>query len=149
ARGACIAGVILVLGTGAGATIRRNAVWRSNLRLWEDTAAKNTTDGLPMRSLANAYLEAGNAAKAAELFQLALQRRNDSIGRFNIHNNLGTLAMQQKRLDDAEQHYRTALDIDPRAPDCLYNLGLIALTRAVDADATHDAAWRQDEAQRA
>ena len=57
----------------------RNAVWRTNLSLWEDTAAKNTTDGLPARSLGAAYLEQGDHAKAQYL-HLALQRRNDALG---------------------------------------------------------------------
>jgi len=145
-RALCSAAVLLVLATGAWATVQRNAVWRTNLRLWEDTAARNTTDGLPVRSLANAYLERGDAQRAGELFRQALQRRNDAGGQFNIHNNLGTLAMQQQRLDEAEQHYRTALGINPQAPDCLYNLALIALTRAVATEATHNAAWHHDQA---
>src|ERR1700687_2765867 len=137
AAGAVFVGALAV---AAAATVHRNAVWRSNLTLWEDTATKNTTDGLPMRSLAAAYVEIGESAKALEYFRLAQQRRNDAAGQFTIANNLGSLAMFAKRLDEAEQYYRKALAIDPRAPDCLYHLGLIALTRAMNAEsdpATH------------
>jgi len=139
------AAMALLIAAGAFATIERNAVWRSNLSLWADTAAKNTTDGLPARSLGAAYLEQGDHAKALEAFQLALQRRNDMLGQFVIYNNLGSLAMSEQRLDDAEHHYRTALALNPSAPDTLFNLGLIALTRATDK-AAGDAAAQHDQA---
>ena len=127
-------GVLAVLAGGAQATVRRNAVWRTNLTLWTDTAEKNTTDGLPMRSLATAYQQAGDAAKATAAFNVALQRHNDQPGLFRIYNNLGSIAMVAQRLDEAEGYYRTALTITPNAPECLFNLGLIELTRSGSAD---------------
>jgi tetratricopeptide (TPR) repeat protein len=135
----------LTLTAGAVATVRRNAVWRTNLTLWTDTAAKNTTDGLPMRSLATAYQQLGDIAKATAYFQVALQRRNDQMGLFTIYNNLGSLAMVAQHLDDAEGHYQTALSINPNAPECLFNLGLIELTRTTGADA----AGKREHGQRA
>lgn len=149
ARAAALVALAVVLGSGAVATVRRNAVWHDNLHLWQDTAMKNTTDGLPVRSLAVAHLERGDSVQAVEYFQLALQRRNDPLGRFTIFNNLGSLAMREKQVEEAERHYNTALGIDPQAPDCLFNLGLIALTRAVDAEGTHGASWKHVQAQRA
>ncbi len=144
ARTALMVVVVAILAAGAVATVRRNAVWRTNLTLWHDTAAKNTTDGLPMRSLATAYQQLGDAAKAAEYFQVALQRRNDQVGVFTIYNNLGSLAMVAKRLEEAEGHYQTALKINPASAECLFNLGLIALTRATEGDPSqkHDQARR-------
>lgn len=133
ARTAVWGAVGLSLAGGAMATVQRNAVWRSNLSLWEDTAAKNASDGLPMRSLATAYQQAGDVAKAAEYFQLALQRRNDQLGLYTIYNNLGSMAMTSKQLDEAERHYQRALSFNPNSSECLYNLGLIDLTRATQA----------------
>ena len=135
----------VVLAAAAVATVWRNAVWRTNLTLWSDTAVKNTTDGLPMRSLATTYQQLGDAAKATEYFQLALQRRNDQMGLFTIYNNLGSLAMVAQRLDEAESHYQTALTINSNAPECLFNLGLIELTRTSGADA----AARREHGERA
>jgi tetratricopeptide (TPR) repeat protein len=146
ARTVLAATVVVLLCVGAAATLRRNAVWRSNLTLWEDTAAKNLTDGLPMRSLATAYQQLGDTARAGEYFRLALQRRNDALGLFTINNNLGSLAMMEKKLDEAERYYRAALASNPQAADTLFNLGLIGLTRAKNEDATHDASWRHDQA---
>jgi len=146
ARIAASAALFVVVAGGAVATVRRNAVWRTNLSLWSDAAAKNTTDGLPMRSLATAYQQAGEAAQATEYFRLALQRRNDQVGSFTIYNNLGSLAMVAQRLDEAEGHYQTALAINPNAPECLFNLGLIELTRS---SAGTDTAGRRDHGERA
>jgi tetratricopeptide (TPR) repeat protein len=147
---AALAGVMVVLlCIGAAATVRRNAVWRSNLTLWQDTAAKNLTDGLPMRSLATAYQQLGNAAKAKQYFLLALQRRNDAAGLLTIYNNLGSLAMVEKKLDEAEGYYRSALASDPGAADALFNLALIGLTRAKDENDTHDQTWKHEQAEQA
>ncbi|MFQ5668256.1 MAG: tetratricopeptide repeat protein [Candidatus Binatia bacterium] len=148
-RAAALAVVAVTVATASVATIRRNRVWRSNLSLWQDTVAKNTTDGLPMRSLATAYQQRGDAAKARRYFQLALQRRNDQVGRFTVYNNLGSLAMAAERLDDAERYYQTALRVNPHAPECLYNLGLIGLTRALDTKKTPEIAERHSQALRA
>jgi tetratricopeptide (TPR) repeat protein len=149
ARTALAAVVVVLLCLGAAATVRRNAVWRSNLTLWEDTAAKNVTDGLPMRSLATAYQQLGEAAKAKEYFLLALKRRNDAAGLLTIYNNLGSLAMTQKKLDEAEGYYRSALASNPGAADALFNLALIGLTRAKDEGGTHNQTWKHQQAERA
>jgi len=148
-RAALVAGAVLLLCAGAVATVRRNAVWRSNLTLWQDTVEKNHTDGLPMRSLATAYQQRGDAAKAAEYFRQALQRRNDGSGRFTIYNNLGTLALNDKRLDTAEQYYRAALKNRPQAADALYNLAFVSLTRAKEDGGGHDKSWKRQQADQA
>jgi tetratricopeptide (TPR) repeat protein len=109
ARAAVAVAMVALLSIGVAATVRRNAVWRSNLTLWQDTVTKNLTDGLPMRSLATTYQQLGDAAKAKEYFLLALQRRNDAAGLLTIYNNLGSLAMMEKKLDEAEGYYRSAL----------------------------------------
>ncbi|MFN8625239.1 MAG: tetratricopeptide repeat protein [Candidatus Binatia bacterium] len=139
----------LPLCAGAVATVRRNAVWRSNLTLWQDTAEKNLTDGLPMRSLATAYQLSGDAAKATEYFRQALQRRNDGSGRFTIYNNLGSLALNDRRFDDAERYYRAALSVSPQAADALFNLAFVSLTRVKDDGGGHDESWKRERLLRA
>lgn len=148
-RAAILAAFTAVCALAGIATVRRNAVWRSNLSLWQDTVVKNTSQGLPARSLGTAYQEKGDAAQAFAYFQLALQRHNDPAGLFTIHNNLGSLAMAAHKLDDAERSYRAALANNPQAADAIFNLGLIALTRAREDDSTRDAAWRRAQAEQA
>jgi hypothetical protein len=148
-RAAVAVAVVVLLSIGATATVRRNKIWRSNLTLWQDTVTKNLTDGLPMRSLATAYQRRGDAGKAKQYFLLALQYRNDAAGLLTIYNNLGSLAMMEKKLDEAEGYYRAALASSPQAADALFNLALIGLTRAKDENDTHDQAWKHKQAEQA
>ena len=135
-------GVVALVVLGAALTIRRNRVWHDNVRLWSDTAAKSPADGLPLRSLAAATLERGDAAGAERLFLQALELRNTTDGQFRIYNNLGTLALNRNDEVGAERYYQLALALDPSAADTLYNLGLMTLRRGTNAERTPDAAAR-------
>ncbi len=127
-----VTGIALVVALGSMATIARNRVWASNMALWTDTAAKNQTDALPLRSLASAYIDQGDRRRATELFKQALTRRNDARGRYVLFNNLGSLALQEQNLDEAQKLYEQAAAIQPES-EVLYNLGIIALQRALAA----------------
>lgn len=133
--------VAFLVVAGFALTVERNRVWQDNLSLWRDTAAKNATDGLPLRNLATATLAGGDSAAAERLFHEALARRNDAYGQYTIYNNLGTLALARGDDAGAERHYRTAFALQPTA-DCSYNLGLIALRRGLGSERTPDAAAR-------
>jgi tetratricopeptide (TPR) repeat protein len=125
--GAALLGVVLI--ACAVVTVRRNAVWHDDVRLWEDTSRKSSVAGMPLRSLGAAYHAQGRRDEARRTFEAALGRRNSAIGMLVIHNNLGTIAMLEGRLGDAEDHYRKALHIEASAPDTLFNLGLVLLER--------------------
>jgi tetratricopeptide (TPR) repeat protein len=133
ARGAvALAAVSVAIVAGAGAaTMKRNSVWADNYSLWSDTAEKNDVDGLPLRSLAAATLEKGDAQTAERLFLQALERRNTTRGKYIIYNNLGTIALGRNDDVVAERYYRQAAEFEP-APALLYNLGLIRLRRGMD-----------------
>lgn len=141
ARKATITGLSALILTCFALTLHRNSVWYDNLSLWSDSAAKNPVEGLPHRNLATALLEAGEAARAEELFYEALQRRNSPRGLFGIYNNLGTLALNRNDDETAERHYQKALSYSSSA-DCLYNLGLIALRRGLRSGQQHEEAAR-------
>lgn len=126
-RGAVIGAVSLVVVVAASVTWARNRVWRDDLALWTDTAAKSRIAGLPMRSLGVAYLQRGDSEDARRYLEQALQRRNSPAGLQVIYNNLGTLAMQEQRYDEARRHYEAALQAYPNAADTLFNLGLSIL----------------------
>lgn len=115
---------VSLLAGSAVATVRRNRVWKDDLALWEDAARKSRRSGMAYRSLATAYQKAGRHDEARRYFELALERRNDAKGLQVIHNNLGTLAMQDRNFDEAADRYRQALRTNPNAPDSLFNLGL-------------------------
>jgi len=126
----CLAAAAVALLTGlAGITCARNRVWRSDTALWTDTAAKSPDSGMPLRSLAVARSKEGRVQEAVRLYREALGKRNDARGLITIYNNLGTIALNAGRLEEAEAYYGAALAVAPE-PDCLFNLALVALGRA-------------------
>ncbi len=74
-------------------------------------------------NLATAHEQLGDlsAARAAYEKCLALDERH-----FQAHYNLGTLHMRLKRPDLAESHLRRAHEADPRRPEPLLNLAVLA-----------------------
>ncbi len=135
---------LLLAGLGT-ATLSRNEVWRDNVRLWTDTAAKNPHDGFALRNLAAAFLELGNAEEAERLLHEALRRRNSRAGLYAIHSNLGTVAFLRGQYDEAAEHYRKAFD-ERATGDAAYNLG-IALFKAAEATSKTDPATIQQARQ--
>lgn len=65
------AALLLCLALGL-ATVKRNSVYRSEVSLWEDTAAKSPGKARVHNNLGYAYLLAGNAEKAKATFTRAL-----------------------------------------------------------------------------
>lgn len=141
------AGAVIVLIAAAAATMSRNRVWNDNVTLWSDTAQKNPTSGLPLRSLAAVTLERGDSAAAEGMFRDALARSNDAHGLYVIHNNLGTIALNRGDETAAEGYYRRALSFES-APDCIYNLGLIELRRALNPELAAEARAQKQQAAR-
>ena len=73
-------------------------------------------------NLARAHYLNGDARQAVETLQALLQRQPDSKEAENL---LGNIAMDAGRLQDAERHFRRALEIEPRYPDGLNSFGLL------------------------
>ena len=148
ARWLLVAAVTALLVAAAVVTTGRNRVWRSDQALWSDTVDKSPEAGLPFRSLAVVAQNAGRTKEAEVLYRQALGKRNNDAGRITVYNNLGSMALTSGDLDTAERYYRQALAIHP-LPDCLFNLGVIALTRARDAGQRGDATAKREESEEA
>ena len=78
----------------------------------------------------------GNTAKAVELLAGVLKLAPDL---YNAHNTLGTLYQKTGRLQEAEDEYRRARELNPKSTTPLVNLGSLlideAVTRAGDREA--------------
>lgn len=108
ARGLLLAGAVLLLG---GVTFQRNAVYRSGVSLWRDTAAKR-----PLHPRAHANLGAAlhmegrlEEARFEYLTALRLDPRQE-----NVHSNLGLLLENAGDLEGARREYEMALKIKPK-----------------------------------
>ncbi len=144
ARKAATASFTLVLAGLIAATVLRNEVWRDNVRLWTDTAAKNQRDGFGLRNLAAALLERGQVSEAERLLQEALRRRNSRSGTHAIYSNLGTVAFLRQDYAQAAAHYRKAFS-EVESGDAAYNLA-IALVKATEQMTGTDKAAQMREA---
>lgn len=137
--------LLLVLGGWAVNTVHRNRVWRDDRSLWTDTSTKSPGAGLPFRSLAVVLQKEGHFAQAEAMYRVALEKDNTPGGKITIYNNLGSLVLARGDLSEAERYYRQALAIAP-LPDCLFNLGYIDLTRALEAGRGGDAGAKRSRA---
>jgi tetratricopeptide (TPR) repeat protein len=80
-------------------------------------------------------LRKGNSAKAIELFAGVVKLAPDF---YAAHNSLGTLYQKASRFRDAENEYKLARELNPRAPEPLVNLGSLYIDEAAarSADGT-------------
>ncbi len=137
----------LVLG---GFTFRRNAVYHSDLSLWEDTVAKAPGNPRPHVSLGTALAGRKRLAEAVAEFQIGLRiRPGDAVA----HYNLGNALRDQKRAAEAITHYQKALELRPRYVEAHDNLGsllqqqgrlaeaIAQFQRAVEIDPSDNSAY--------
>jgi tetratricopeptide (TPR) repeat protein len=67
------------------------------------------------------YAEQGRSERALALYERALERHDDAV----LHNRLGVLYGRAGRLDEAENHFRRALELKPDYADAHANLASI------------------------
>ncbi len=109
----------VALGWG-GLTAQRNHVYRSDLALWSDTAARRPGNNGVHINLGNALLDRGRAAEALAQFEEALRLQpDDAAAYYNAANALVRLG----RLEDAIGHFQAALHLQPAYFDAHTNLG--------------------------
>ena len=140
---AVLGAVVLVF---AGATYFRNAVWRDEVRLWEDVAEKSPFKARAHINLGLAYDKAGRTKDAIQSYLTTLLL---DPGSAKVHNNLGTIYSRQGRLEEAMREFHASIDLDPRFASPHYNLGnlyaktgryekaLLELEQAVRLDPDH------------
>jgi protein O-mannosyl-transferase len=119
---ACTAVLVMVL---CGATVLRNRVWRSEISLWEDAAAKSPAKVRPHQNLGMYYSARGLLKQGLAELQRAVQIDPRS---YELHNNLGVIYRQQGNFPAAVNEYREALRLEPEDPMAHYNLGNIYLS---------------------
>lgn len=138
-RGAvAVFAVAAVLG---GLTAQRNADYRGERALWEDTVAKCPGNDRARLNLGNVLARAGDAAAAVPHYEAALRLRPESA---DTHFNLGHALRQLGRGDEAIAQYREALRLDPHLAEAQVALGRVLeeAGRAAEAIPCYEAALR-------
>ena len=113
---------VVILGLGLGtATARRNLDYRSDLTLWQDTAARRPDNARAHYYLGVALDHAGRAAEAIGEFDAALALNPDYP---EACDSKGIALAGQGRLPEAIAQYEAALVKRPGYPEAGFNLGL-------------------------
>lgn len=112
-----IAFAVILLGAHAFGTHKRNEVWSSAESLWKDVTVKSPGN-------ARGWMNYGNALMGRAEFNSALECYNKALTIWPaysyLHINLGILKGAMGMPDDAEQHFRNALDYGPGNPEGYY-----------------------------
>jgi tetratricopeptide (TPR) repeat protein len=116
--------VVVLAWAGAlfGLTVHRNEIYRSALRLWQDTVAQNPDNPWAHNDLGSALAkEPGGGARAIAEFETALRLKPDYA---DAHSNLGAALLKVPgRLEEATAHCAAAVRLDPDSSMAHNNLG--------------------------
>ncbi len=116
------------------ATYTRNAVWKSEISLWEDAVRKSPDKARVHFNLGEVYQDTGLTDKAVEHYKTALRLKPDYA---EAHNNLGiTLAVIGS--ENAIEHFQTALSLKPDIKGAHFNLGIIQLGNGFPEEARRE-----------
>jgi tetratricopeptide (TPR) repeat protein len=114
--------VCLVLALSAGViTTRRNAVYRSDLSLWQDTVDKASDSAIAQSSLGTALFQRGRFKEAMQHYQVSV-RLNSNLA--TIHYNLGLTHAATGHLTEAAAQFAESFRVNPRFYPARYQLGL-------------------------
>ncbi len=102
-------------------TFQRNVDYRSDLAVWEDTAAKAPKNARARYNLGVSLAGRGQVDKAMANYRKALEIKPDYA---DAHYNLGTLLAGRGQFDEAIVEYRDALKVSPNDAKAHGNLGL-------------------------
>jgi protein O-mannosyl-transferase len=113
--------VLLVLvGLYSAGTISRNAVWKDDVILFEDTVKKSPDGSIPHGMLGYALAYRWHTDEAIEQYRIALALNPSNPV---IHTNLGSAYGEKGFLDKAIEEFKTAIRLRPGYADAHYNLG--------------------------
>ena len=101
-------------------TIKRNAVWKNDLRLFSDTVSTSPDAALPRRQLGGILFNMGRLDEAIEQYRIALSLDENSAAG---HANLGLALMKKGLTKEAIKEYQRAVEIDPGDVNVRLELG--------------------------
>jgi tetratricopeptide (TPR) repeat protein len=115
-----VAVAVLIVAGLAVATFQRNQVWRDELRLWQDSAAKSPQKGRPLNNFAVALEDAGRRAEAMEVLHRAIEVEPTYHQSWY---NLGDLFIVSGRPEEAIPPLRAAIKLKPDFTEAYVKIG--------------------------
>jgi Flp pilus assembly protein TadD len=122
-------GILIVFGAG---TLRRNAVWQNEEKLWTDAAAKSPRAIRPHMNLGAVYTSQGRSDLAEAEYLKVLALSPDNSGALA---NLGLIYLQQGDLAKAESPLTRAVESGSLFPAVYVNLAVLRLRQGRSEDA--------------
>lgn len=109
---------VLLICVLAAATYTRNAVWKTEQSLWEDSLAKAPGQSRPYINLAVTYQKMGRIDEAVALCEQSLTKNSPTPAkdRMRAYNNMGNIAMDRGAYAEATNYYRQALQAIENPP---------------------------------
>jgi len=123
---------VVLVGSLAVATYRRNAVWQDETTLWTDAVSKSPDKARPHNNLGKAYLDKRMFDKAEELYLKELELDPESV---SGHNNLGSIYGVQGRHEEAIREISRAIELREDHDAAYNNLGNVYMLRGELAEA--------------
>jgi tetratricopeptide (TPR) repeat protein len=110
---------VCLLGILSLATVQRNLIWRTEESLWRDVTVKSPRSSRGMLNYAYTLMQKGDMQQALVYLDKA---RQASGSRHLVEATFGTVKGELNRSDEAEQHFRRAIQMNPaeQAPYQLY-----------------------------
>jgi tetratricopeptide (TPR) repeat protein len=112
-----LAAVVLVFSSW---TYERNRVFRDQITIWGDCAAKSPNKARPHNNLGIFLKKKGRLEEARALFQKALQLKPEYA---SAHINLGATLASLGKLEEAIGHFTRVLKIRPNDAEAHFNMG--------------------------
>lgn len=110
----------------ASSTHQRNAVWGDPLRFHRDIAQKSPDKFRPQYNLGTELGQRGLYDEAHAALKQAIRIWPQSSA---AHNQLGNVYLMTARPQEAERHYRQAMQHDPQNAEALFNLASVLLSQ--------------------
>jgi tetratricopeptide (TPR) repeat protein len=115
--------VLVALAVAGGVlTVRRNADYRTDLTIWQDTVAKSPGSGLAQNGLGTALYVRGRVPEALRCYQTAVRLEP---GLPIIHYNVAFALVRTGRPTEAVAEYLEVLRLNPRFYPADYQLGVV------------------------
>jgi tetratricopeptide (TPR) repeat protein len=116
---ALIGAVALLTGLSSLGTIQRNAVWRSDYTLFEDTARKSPDSAIAQEKFATALMGRDRLDEAIQHYRVAL---NLDYSLDEAHTNLGIAYYKKGMIEQAIEEERISIKLNPNLPEKHFNL---------------------------
>lgn len=115
-------------------TLQRNAAWRDDISIYQDTLKYRPNDPKLRYNLGNAYLRNGSLNEAAKEYSIAIEGNPNYAYALN---NLGLVLEKQEDIKAAYRHYEMAITADPELDIARKNISRFRFASLAFAEETY------------